>query len=225
MPQYRLEPTPTTPPIPINDNGVGHAKFENILPKEQWQSLPQAVRNRFSKTLGAPEAQLYSGYVINTHRNFPGTVLVHLLRLIGAPLPLDTDNADQTAIVTVTAEPSGNGQIWTRHYGRKTGFPQIIQSAKRFSGSTGLEEYIGFGISMALNLRVEDGTLLFESQYYTLGKGKIRFKLPKFLSPGHLTVSHADHGDGWFEFGLTLIHPLMGTLFKQTIMFRDVEST
>ena len=230
MPQFKFEhPVATQPrPAATNDNlaklSTHGSKFEHILAPHDWAALPQAVRARFSKNPNAPESQLYRGYVVYTRRNFIGGVLAQTLRLIGAPLPLDKDNVDATAIVTVTPDPKSKGQIWTRQYGRAKGFPQIIQSAKQFSGPTGLEEYIGYGIGMALNLRVKNSVLLFESAHYFLKIGEFKLRLPKWMAPGDLMVSHADHGGGWFEFGLKLTHRIFGQLLNQSIMFQDMES-
>ena len=41
------------------------------------------------------------------------------------------------------------------------------------------------------------------------------------LSPGRLTITHQDKGDGWFAFVLHLDHPLGGELISQTGLFRE----
>ena len=123
-----------------------------------------------------------------------GRLLTNVLRVVGAPLPLDRNNEGAAAVVTVTEAPGKNGghggQIWMRQYARKDArkpFPQVIQSAKRFEGPTGIEEYIGGGIGMTLKTEVEGPELAFYAQdifwdIKLLGR-KIRLTLPRWLGP------------------------------------------
>lgn len=223
MPQYKFDLSVAPSHVAKNDNLPCRSKFETLMTPHDWAALPKSVQARFTQKPNAPAIRLYRGYVVYTRRNFFGGLLANCLRIIGAPLPLDTDNSDADAVVTVTPGSNGEGQVWTRHYARRARFPQIIQSAKRFSGPTGLEEYIGYGVGMSLKLRVEDSVLLFKSDHYFFKLGRFKLRLPTWVSPGDLIVSHADHGEGWFEFGLNLTHRIFGTLFDQSIMFQDVE--
>ncbi len=203
------------------DSPLVDLRFRRLLGKENWAELPESVRKRFSKRLGQGYSAVYKGYIEYTKLSRAGFWLANILRIIGAPLPLDTDNEDQAAIVTVTEDRKGGGQFWTRQYGRREGFPQVIHSTKQFAGPTGLFEYIGYGIGMSLKLKVENEALLFLSDRYYLGFGRFRFPLPKWLTPGQLTVGHGDHGDGWFEFTLKLENPIFGILVNQSAMFCD----
>src|SRR5215469_13405274 len=140
-------------------------RFRALLTEAEWAALPPAVRRRFSKRLAAGETAVYVGAIRETRFSRAGWLFAQALRLIGAPLQTARD-AGVSAVVTVTEECATGGQIWTRLYARKQGFPQVIHSAKRFSGHTGLEEYVGYGIGMALKAEVRNTALVFRSDGY-----------------------------------------------------------
>jgi len=100
----------------------------------------------------------------------------------------------------------------------------VIHSSKRFAGPTGLEEHVGFGVSMALRISVADEELRFRSVGYSLQLGPLRLPLPNWLTPGDLTVSHRDLGCGAFRFTLEIIHPRFGMLIRQSAVFREATS-
>src|SRR3954447_15474495 len=106
-------------------------------------------------------------------------------------------------------------------YGRLRGFPQVIHSSKRFAGPTGLEEYLGAGFGIALTVSADEQALHFHSDYYFVQFGRLRLRLPRFLSPGALTISHVDFGADWFAFVLVLENPLAGVIVSQTGIFRE----
>jgi Domain of unknown function (DUF4166) len=198
-------------------------RFRALLPDDDWGRLPLAVWRRFSKRLAGGKTVVYVGEIEESSHSRAGWWLAQLTRLIGGPLPTGSETG-VPIIVTVTEDAASGGQVWTRICARSRGFPQVIHSAKRFAGPTGLEEYIGFGISMALRLSVAHEALFFHSAGYFLGLGALRLPLPEWLTPGRLTVSHADLGSGTFRFSLELVHPRHGQLIRQSAIFREAAS-
>lgn len=206
--------------LPSASEELGDLRFRALLSAQEWQSLPKAVRKRFSKRLAGLETVVYKGEVVHTQMNTVGWCLAQLTRVIGAPLPLSRD-AHVPVIVTVTEDPATGGQFWSRHYNRHWGFPQVIHSSKRFVGSTGLEEYVGGSVGMALSIHVEEGALLFKSAYYFLALGNYRLRLPRWITPGALTVTHKALDEEHFEFILDVTHPIFGKLIHQLAVFRE----
>ena len=200
---------------------VGDLRFRGLLSREDWESLPLAIRKRFSKRAGGGQTILYAGEVIETRLTFVGRVFAQIARLAGAPLPLD--EADHMpAVVSVTEDARNGGQIWTRLYTRRQGVPQVIHSSKQFAGRTGLEECVGGGIGMALTVHVDRGALVFRSRQYFLRLGTLRLSLPAWLAPGALTVTHAEEQQDRFSFLLEITHPIFGLIIRQLALFREV---
>ena len=198
-------------------------RFHALLPDEEWGRLPLAVWRRFSKRLAGGSTIAYVGEVDDSFHSRIGWWFAQLARLIGGPLPTRSETG-VPLVVTVTEDNASGGQVWTRICARRNGFPQVIHSAKRFAGPTGLEEYVGFGISMALRLSVEREALVFRSAGYFVSLGRFRLPLLEWLTPGELTVTHADLGDGAFRFTLGVVHPRYGEIVRQSAIFREAVS-
>jgi hypothetical protein len=207
-------------------------RLRALMTEADWASLPLAVRRRFSKRLTAGQSIVYAGEILESRMSRSGWWLAQAARLIGGPLPLTRSahcaNVHIPSVVTVTGGSLGTdpgGQIWTRLYSRRNGFPQVVHSSKRFAGPTGLEEYVGCGIGMALVVYARDGALIFRSKHYFVQVFGRRFVLPSWLTPGTLYVTHADLPDGKFSFTLQLYHPRLGLLMRQMAIFREVAPT
>jgi len=198
-------------------------RFRALLPDEDWGRLPVAIWRRFSKRFEDGNTVVYVGEVDETWFSRIGWWLAQAARLIGGPLPTGSETR-VPMIVTVTEDAASGGQVWTRICARRNGFPQVIHSAKRFAGPTGLEEYVGFGVSMALRIAVEHEALVFHSVFYSLQLGPMRLSMPEWLAPGDLTVTHSDLGGGDFRFTLEIIHPRFGRLIRQSAVFREAAS-
>jgi hypothetical protein len=195
-------------------------RFRRLVGTDGWAQLPPTVQRRFSKRITAANLTVFRGTIIETRLSAAGWLLAQLTRLIGAPLPLHRD-AGVAAAVAVSEDGHSGGQCWTRIYARHHGFPQVIHSAKRFAGPTGLEEYLGAGVGMALTVNADVDGLVFVSDHYFLRLGTVRFRLPRWLSPGTTRVEHRDRGDGAFAFDLEVRHPVLGVLVSQHALFRD----
>jgi len=195
-------------------------RFRQLLGAQQWALLPDAVRRRFGKRLSVGHSANYAGRVLFCRMTVSGWLLAQLCRLIGAPLPLESEGG-VAAIVSVTEDGISGGQVWTRLYARKRGFPQVIHSAKRFAGPTGLEEFLGRGFGIALRVSAIEGGIRFSSDHYFLQLGRIRLRMPHWLAPGLLTIDHVDCRGGSFTFTLSLHHRLLGEVMHQHSHFCD----
>jgi hypothetical protein len=202
------------------DAGLLDLRFRALLGDAAWARLPPAIRRRFSKRLADGRTVVYTGRVTDMAISRAGRVLAQLARLIGAPLPVSRD-VDVPSVVTVTEDMRSGGQIWTRLYARRRGFPQMIHSAKRFGGPTGLEEHVGCGIGMTLRVSATESALVFRSERYFLQVGRLRVMLPRLLSPGDLTVTHREIDATRFEFTLDLSHPRLRGLIHQRAVFEE----
>jgi hypothetical protein len=217
--RHQKPPAQTPSHVKLHDDGRFHA----LLPDADWGRLPVSIWRRFSKRLADGATVVYVGEIDQASLSRAGWWLAQVARLIGGPLPTAAE-VGVPMIVTVTEDAASGGQTWTRIAGRKHGLPQVIHSAKRFAGPTGLQEYLGFGLSMELRIAVADAALEFYSTDYALEFAGFRLKLPVWLTPGKLTVTHSDLGNGAFRFTLEIIHPRFGRVLRQSAVFRETSS-
>ena len=196
-------------------------RFQILVGDAAWAQLPAAVRARFSVDLAPGEAAAYLGEVASTRMTAFGWCTAQVARLVGAPLPLNATKHSAAAVI-VTKEASSNVQFWTRVYHRAGQLPQVIRSAKHFSGPTGLEEIVRAGLGMTLRVSVERRALVFRSERYFCLLGRWRLWIPNVLTPGRIQVVHREERAGRFSFALTVTHVLFGETIHQVAFFRDV---
>ena len=210
------------PSSSTGDEPVVDLRFRALLSEADWATLSQAVRRRFSKRLADGRTAIYVGKVLEAWTSRAGWLMVQVLRLIGGPLPTSCD-AQVPSVVSVTEDLACGGQVWTRLYVRRRGFPQVIHSSKRFAGPTGLEEHVGCGVGMTLTVCVEARALVFRSCQYFVDLGRWRLILPRWATPGALTVRHTEAEGGRFVFTLEIVHPRLGALVRQSAIFQETE--
>ena len=200
--------------IPVASVPTTAPSYASLL-GPSWSELPARTRMRFGVER---EMVCYHGRVVVSECTLLGRVFRQLARLVGSPLPFDDTLGPATVVVMATGRGSSS---WTRIYRRSAGRAQAIRSVKRFAGPTGLEEYLGAGLCMALRMRVENGSLLFESAGYSWAIGRARIPLPGWLTPGRLVVRSTELAAPGFQFCLTLNHPRFGVVFRQEAVFED----
>jgi hypothetical protein len=98
-----------------------------------------------------------------------------------------------------------------------------VRSEKRMLAHGELLECVGGGFGMRLTVFEAEGALHFKSRGYFWRLGAWLVPLPALLTPGVAHVVHQDLGDGNFRFVMTIRHALLGTLFYQDGVFRQVE--
>jgi hypothetical protein len=193
------------------------------LAGEAWMRLPAAIRRRFSRHLADGRRIVYLGEVAATHMTVVGHLVAQLARLVGAPLPLEASGGVPVTVIVTGSERLG-GQVWTRIYDRAGGFPQVIQSVKRFGGATGLEEIVARGVGMRLRLGVRDRALVFRSAGYFIRCLGVELSLPHWLTPGVIEVVHREESAGQFSFSLSVTHSWAGHVIDQRAFFREEQA-
>ena len=186
-----------------------------------WSRLPAAVQRRFAT---AHADTVYRGHM-DLHCSRLGRVAALLSALAGGPL---TGRRARQVPTTVRVHGNGRGGVvWERRFHHATAdgtgkADRVVRSTKEIDtdGAT-LRERTDGGLSMALRVFEDDGTLVFESTRYFFVLGAWRLPIPALLSPGVCRVSHRDLGAGQFRFTLTMTHPLCGRTFEQTGTFAD----
>jgi len=195
-------------------------RIRRLVRDANWARLPAAVRRRFSRRISKGQFVVYFGRVSECEFSRAGCLLAQLARLIGGPLPLSSETGG-ASVVTVTEDGDEAGQLWTRLYARRHKKPQIIHSAKRFAGPTGLEKHVGCGVGVTLRVEADDRALTFRSERYFVDLGRWRLWLPSWLSPGAMTVAHTEIDPDHFAFSLDLVGQWLGPLIHQRIVFEE----
>ena len=187
-----------------------------LVGPEAWQALSPAILRRFASQ-HAPVA--YAGHMeLRTSR--VGRLFAWAAQLLGSPLA--DSRAELVPTQVQVASDGRGGVVWSRQLGEcGSAGSQSVRSTKRLGPGGQLEECTEGGLSMTLQVCVEQGALVFYSRRYFWLLGGRRLPVPALLTPGVCRVEHRDEGPGRFRFTLEMTHPLWGRTFYQTGVFTD----
>jgi hypothetical protein len=205
--------------LPATDRGNRHG-LRQVLGDAAWRRLPQAVRVRFAED--APDAN-YAGAFEVVNASALGKFFAWLGALVGTPV---VPRTGVNVAARVAVRRTRDGIEWHReyHWGDRV---DVVTSTK-IVREDGLIERLPARLNMPLDVREENGVLVFESRgyYFDFGFGgffSLRLPLPTFFSPGRTRVEHVDLGNGWFRFTLIVMHPWFGEMFFQSGRFCATE--
>ncbi|WP_196139706.1 DUF4166 domain-containing protein [Aliikangiella sp. G2MR2-5] len=197
--------------------------YVDLVGWNNWIRIHPAVRKRFSTN--AHRAVTYTGVMNEVHLSFVGKIFAHLCRLIGTPLAL-YQGKDVPMEVKVYPNEKLKGMTWERFYQYEDKPVNRVNSTKcilpkELLGEAGLVEMVGCGFGMKLNVREEEGAIVFESEYFFWQLGGNKIRIPDWLTPGKTIVSQRAINDKEFEFRLDVRHSVLGVVFRQFGVFEE----
>jgi hypothetical protein len=192
--------------------------FVELLGRQAWQRLPEAVRARFAPhDLAKPYEVLYEGRM-HVRASWLGRCIAHVCRLIGTPVAPYVDE-DVPVSVRVFDDAARTGTVWERRYHFPGRDPVTVSSTKQVESDGTLVEALGAGLRMRLRVFEHRGELHFLSTGYYFQIGRLRIELPAWMLPGPTLVTHADLGGGQFLFTMHTAHRRFGEMYEQSGRF------
>ncbi|SHM62443.1 DUF4166 domain-containing protein [Rhizobacter sp. OV335] len=212
-PRLRRAAAPSTP------SRAAPLDLAALVGADGWNRLPAAVQRRFGCAHGDTT---YIGHLELGCSRIGGWYAL-ATRLFGGPL-----TGIRATGVTTTVRVSDDGRggvVWERCFHRNTmlgaDHVRTVRSTKQLDRDGRLFERTDGGLSMALDVFEERGSLVFQSRGFSLVWGRLRLPVPALLTPGTCRVMHTDLGGGFFRFTLSMVHPLWGQTFHQSGVFAD----
>jgi len=199
----------------------GQIDVRATIGPDAFARLPARVRARFSHHAPAHAPIVYRGLVEQVESTWLGYIMALATRLVGNPVVTGTGR-NVPCTVTLTPDAELGGTIWHRRYTFAERTETAATTKRRGRDGSPVESFSGY-FGMTLDIREVAGELHFITDRYFVEWRSLRVCLPRFLSPGRLTVTHADEEDGWFRFTMTVKHPLFGVLLHQDGLFYDPE--
>jgi len=209
--------TKAPPRIKLNNQKFESQGYERLVGNKGWNKIHPAIRKRFSEKLHQPVT--YKGVMNEVFLSSAGRVFAQLCRIIGTPLAL-YEGKDVPMEVKVYPNEKFEGMRWDRFYLYQDKPLNRVASTKCILPEGGLVEMVGFGFGMKLDVYEKNGAIVFESENFFLNLGNKQIRIPDWLTPGKTVVSQRAINDEEFEFKLSVVHPVLGQVYRQSGIFR-----
>lgn len=210
--------TPQSPP----DAGPSEGELFKQTLGTEWQKLHPDIRRRFDKNPEPGKRLHYTGTLSELRCSLPGKLMGLLTRPIvgGALIPVsDTDVPVDIQVYSLPGDPA----IYKYRLYRLNRHQPVEFTSHMLGGENGeVLEYVGAGLGMTLDLRVEDGNLLFTSGRYFWQIFGRRVPLPGLFTPGKTRLVHQNRGPDRFSIRIEIRHALFGLMFLQAGDFREI---
>lgn len=113
--------------------------------------------------------------------------------------------------------------VWDRFYYFADNKLNRVRSTKVILARSGLVEVAISGFGMYSKVYANKGAIVFESQRFFCTLGHIRLPIPHLLSPGKTIAIQRALSKGQFEFTLNIEHPILGIVFRQSGVFKEIK--
>jgi hypothetical protein len=206
----------------LDIDDIHNLKPKNTLKSQlgdQWYKLHPNIQQRFGREPVLGQATIYEGSMQIMRRSFMGWLFACLTRVIGNPLS-SYQGTNVPMEVALFKKPNREGVYWQRSYFIPNKKPYVVVSSKQESKAGEMQECVGGGFGMKLNVYAEGQNLHFKSYQYFWKVLKYRINVPHWLTPGQTHVIHKDLGDGRFTYTISMTHRILGETFYQHGTFR-----
>lgn len=169
-----------------------------------WQQLPPALQAHYQDANNVDEGFLNIEY--------PGWMqgILHMLYLLGALL----NRRGRQIPARVEKTMHGDRQYWQRTLTFDEGPPLYFSSRWIYAGENKLIEYVNPVLGLCMSVRVSEGQLYYEGEYFVLRLGSLRLRLPEWLLLGHTTITEWALDEQHFAMDFRLNHPLFGQIYR-----------
>lgn len=186
----------------------------------EWCNLSPKTQARFK---AYPDADIeYTGLMSEIHCSLAGKIFANIARIFGSPL-VPYSGHDIPIHVVVYKKPGKSDIFKKRTYYFPEKPPFSVETYMHLNAHGEFVEYASLGLGMIMKLNARDGNLYFYGKQYVLDIGRLRIRIPAWLTPGIATVLHTDYGSEQFRVRIEMKHQWLGVTFVQDGIFKSKE--
>jgi Domain of unknown function (DUF4166) len=174
-----------------------------------WQKLPQVLQKHYALTHGE-HSRLEGNMDISYPKAlFPMIWLIHLFGglILWSGIAVNTQ-------VDKQADATGNALNWQRNIRYPDGKTDCFYSRMCYAADHELNEYIGFGFGLRLQLQVSDGDLIYRGINHFWQWQQLKISIPNWLLLGTAIIKEHAISENSFYLDFTLTHPLWGCTYS-----------